>query len=64
MPNLPVRSNNTSRLHHKTHQYKAVEVLAWYKVRVLDSNSNVHVAFKDGRTHRLYPARLKLMWHR
>ena len=39
-------------------------LLAWYKVRVLDSNSNVHVAFKDGRTHRLYPARLKLMWHR
>jgi len=31
---------------------------------VLDSNSNVHVALKDGRTHRLYPARLKLMWHR
>ena len=35
-----------------------------YKVRVLDSNANVHVAFKDGRTQRLYPARLKLMRHR
>ena len=46
------------------HRQSSPTYLAWYRVRVLDSNSNVHVAFKDGRTHRLYPARLKLMWHR
>ena len=46
------------------HRQSSPTYQAWYKVRVLDSNSNVHVAFKDGRTHRLYPARLKLMWHR
>ena len=44
------------------HRQSSPTYQAWYKV--LDSNANVHVAFKDGRTHRLYPARLKLMWHR
>lgn len=33
----------------------------WYKVQVMDSNSNAPFTLKDGQNHRLYPVRLKLM---